>query len=633
MIVFSSPGSAPLGQYSVATAACRGLRALPVCAATCAQVAQAAAVRIAVKEEARERAACKRRKEPYRADPCLFRIVAVACWWRTCVGQATSTSPMMVLPDRLVCYLLYKRPQTSWGAFKFMKRWSRKHLEKHAERLQAADLIPPEESLEKNPLAWYLDRWEPGALAAVASPWLSSLLNRAYNPRSILPVEVDRMEAAYQSRNQNQGKGPHASSSQKAAAAKQPESKVARKERADQAAAQARERIIKKFSKKKPAYSNCRMLAQDGSELAACDLKKICWYVAKGLAEWVPGHGRNSQQPTIQLNFQHKTTDQLRSADAGYYFEVKRNQCVGCGEAGHYLKYRIVPDCYRKNFPVRLKSHRSHDIVLLCIDCHDRAHTATERFKRRIAATYNVPVQPSHAAPADTAAARDSGAGGEVGTDDAERSGGDVSGVEGDGEGEEQGQSADVAAAAAAGGDGRPGPLFVRKAALTLERQTGLPEERRREFEGAIIRYLHGRPPHEGERLQEGDQEAALLAGLGKIKRNQSVRQMLAAGRPFPTGYEVSEVEGRVTVTAAPAEHGGHLWHGRQVVALIMEAQGPEGLQALVVAFRQVFLDAVKPQALPSTWNVYHDAPREFGPHSIFYLTDGNREFPDPENA
>lgn len=41
-------------------------------------------------------------------------------------------------------------------------------------------------------------------------------------------------------------------------------------------------------------------------------------------------------------------------------------------------------------------------------------------------------------------------------------------------------------------------------------------------------------------------------------------------------------------------------------------------LQALVVAFRQVFVDAVKPIALPSTWDVHHDAPREFGPNSIF---------------
>lgn len=79
-----------------------------------------------------------------------------------------------------------------------------------------------------------------------------------------------------------------------------------------------------------------------------------------------------------------------------------------------------------------------------------------------------------------------------------------------------------------------------------------------------------------------GDLEAALLAGLGKLKRNQAVRQMLAKGRPVPTGYTVGQVEGRVTVTAAPPEQGGHLWHGKQVVAQIMDADGPVGLQVRV---------------------------------------------------
>jgi hypothetical protein len=36
----------------------------------------------------------------------------------------------------------------------------------------------------------------------------------------------------------------------------------------------------------------------------------------------------------------------------------------------HVLLCRVVPACYRRCFPAHLKSHRSHDIVLLCVDCH-----------------------------------------------------------------------------------------------------------------------------------------------------------------------------------------------------------------------------------------------------------------------
>lgn len=35
----------------------------------------------------------------------------------------------------------------------------------------------------------------------------------------------------------------------------------------------------------------------------------------------------------------------------------------------------MIPGCYRRHFPEALKSHRSHDIVLLCLSCHERAHT------------------------------------------------------------------------------------------------------------------------------------------------------------------------------------------------------------------------------------------------------------------
>lgn len=41
-----------------------------------------------------------------------------------------------------------------------------------------------------------------------------------------------------------------------------------------------------------------------------------------------------------------------------------------------------------------MKSHRSHDIVLLCIDCHERAHTSAEALKRYLAAVNNIPLQP-----------------------------------------------------------------------------------------------------------------------------------------------------------------------------------------------------------------------------------------------
>lgn len=48
----------------------------------------------------------------------------------------------------------------------------------------------------------------------------------------------------------------------------------------------------------------------------------------------------------------------------------KQNQCCVCGSGGEYLRHSVVPHCYRQHFPPSMKSHLSHDIVLMCPPCH-----------------------------------------------------------------------------------------------------------------------------------------------------------------------------------------------------------------------------------------------------------------------
>ena len=103
---------------------------------------------------------------------------------------------------------------------------------------------------------------------------------------------------------------------------------------------------------------------------------------------------------------------------------------------------RVVPDCYRKSFPIEMKSHRSHDIVLLCIDCHMLAHTAADRLRRAYAERFDAPLQPRRGS-------RARGGGAEEGGADAHT---------------------------------------ARRAALVLETKATLPDERRRELEATILR-------------------------------------------------------------------------------------------------------------------------------------------------
>jgi hypothetical protein len=65
--------------------------------------------------------------------------------------------------------------------------------------------------------------------------------------------------------------------------------------------------------------------------------------------------GGNSPQPS--QNSSNQQTDRV---------SLKEPAQLATG----YLRHSIVPHTYRRHFPLRFKSHLSHDIVLLCLKCH-----------------------------------------------------------------------------------------------------------------------------------------------------------------------------------------------------------------------------------------------------------------------
>ena len=338
-----------------------------------------------------------------------------------------------------------------------------------------------------------------------------------------------------------------------------------------------------------------------------------------------------------------------------YYLHSKENKCVSCGEAGHYLRYRVVPACYRRNFPVQWKSHRSHDIVLLCVDCHHVAHKAAEAVKRQLSQEYHVPLFPPKVKP--------------------EAVGGKVSEAH---------------------------PYNVRRAAVALKHhgQT-LPEDRRRELQQMVrgfVRQDDGREDDDRWLSQE-ELEQGLLAGLAPRQKRRMLRQLAAekdeavkaedsTQTPVDDDLHLSDTQedtraDDVSDQMAAAQHGssasdlyamqhdttsntcdmvqhngqsaqtldgddrcqsvpqadsthssddhragtsiqqlsrqrqggsrpgvsdedtnGHAWHGRQVVAAAMAEGGSDALLILIQRFRQSFTDALHPKFLPSAWNI-----------------------------
>ena len=365
---------------------------------------------------------------------------------------------------------------------------------------------------------------------------------------------------------------------------------------------------------------------------------------SRGLAERV-----SDDPPAIKLNFMHKTGDQERGVD-DYYLHSKENKCVSCGEEGHYLRYKVVPACYRRNFPVQWKSHRSHDIVLLCVDCHHVAHKAAEMVKKQLSSEYGVPLFPPKTHP----------------------TGGNVCETH---------------------------PYNVRRAAVALKVYgKTLPQARRKELQQMVRGFVN---PGSGEAsseewLSQEEMDQGLLAGLAPRQKRRMMRQLAAEKERAPTGansslevteqaqqesflgnssdtdshnqtasteqdslphvqHDISKQDTeptsapheqplqQPTVSPEPAEvanrcqqgdqydqddsneligdgqeapasrqgvsdedTNGHAWHGRQVVAAVLEQGGPDALLMLIQRFRQSFTDALHPEHLPAAWHIKH---------------------------
>lgn len=130
--------------------------------------------------------------------------------------------------------------------------------------------------------------------------------------------------------------------------------------------------------RKKPLYHNCQLRSPDGQLLCTCDVKKAKWYIDKGLGEQV------SDDPvTVQLLFEPSGRP---VNEQNYYLYEKDNLCVVCGAGDSYIRKNVIPREYRKHFPALLKEHKSHDVLLMCVTCHQRSNLHDNELKRHLLA-------------------------------------------------------------------------------------------------------------------------------------------------------------------------------------------------------------------------------------------------------
>ncbi|XP_053330562.1 exonuclease 3'-5' domain-containing protein 2 [Spea bombifrons] len=137
-------------------------------------------------------------------------------------------------------------------------------------------------------------------------------------------------------------------------------------------------------ARKSPLYDNCFLHAPDGQPLCTCDRKKAQWYLDKGIGDLI------SDDPFIvRLRFEPSGRPE---SNVDYYLTVKENLCVVCGKRESYIRKNIVPHEYRRHFPIQMKDHNSHDVLLLCTSCHAVSNYHDTSLKQRLSEEFSAPI-------------------------------------------------------------------------------------------------------------------------------------------------------------------------------------------------------------------------------------------------
>ena len=136
----------------------------------------------------------------------------------------------------------------------------------------------------------------------------------------------------------------------------------------------------------RPLYDNSRLEAPDGELLCVCDSKKALWYVSKNLGKVI----ENSPTLTVRLNFEPAGRPKGQAGD--YYLAAKNNFCVVCGVDKCCLRKYIVPHEYRKLFPEVMRDHQSHDVLLMCLNCHQASNRLDHQMRSKLATMSGSPL-------------------------------------------------------------------------------------------------------------------------------------------------------------------------------------------------------------------------------------------------
>lgn len=126
---------------------------------------------------------------------------------------------------------------------------------------------------------------------------------------------------------------------------------------------------------------NFKMLHPDGRVMCTCNKKRALWYVNRGLAKWI-------SDTTFQLSFEPNGEGK---ACLPYYTQNVEARCVVCGSNTSLTKHHVVPYIFRSRLDIKYKARNHHDVLLVCIDCHEKYENHAHLLKKDLAQKTGLP--------------------------------------------------------------------------------------------------------------------------------------------------------------------------------------------------------------------------------------------------
>lgn len=134
----------------------------------------------------------------------------------------------------------------------------------------------------------------------------------------------------------------------------------------------------------KRLYENCKVFGPDGQLLALTNNKRISRYLKQGagvlmeVAVGEPAAIKLFEVPeTLAVQPESEELQQ-------FYLSNLDNACVVCGAKASFRRFHVIPHAFRRHFPNWYFSHRGHDSLLMCENCHLKAEKQTEKLVKKV---------------------------------------------------------------------------------------------------------------------------------------------------------------------------------------------------------------------------------------------------------